>query len=133
MTHARTHIPKGRLHVELSRLQLPTTVVFSSPCILVSIDASGDITDVVVPSGVKPNGYPVIREHILFVDEEVAEELLLCKAVALTHPTGEFVVDTYRDIYKVVGQTFDYQLTVVDKRGRERTFDPRSLRLAAFD
>ena len=129
MTHARTHIPKGRLHVELPSLQLPTTVVFNTPCILVSIDASGDITDVVVPGGVKPNGYPVVREHTLFANEDVAEELLLRKAVALTHPVGESVTDPHNDIYKVVGQTFDYQLTVVDKLGRERTFDPRSLRL----
>ena len=132
MTHARTHIPKGRLHVELPSLQLPTTVVFNTPCILVSIDASGDITDVVVPSGVKPNGYPVIREHTLFANEDVAEELLLRKAVALTHPVGELVTDPYNDIYQVVGQTFDYQLIVADKLGRERTlaaFGCNSLRL----
>ena len=136
-----------RRHIELSKLQLPTTVVFTTvvedeqeqwqgqgqgqyqghtPCLLVSIDACGDITSAACGC----NGTPVVREHILFASEEVADKLLLRKAIALTHPEGEYVKDAYGDIYQVVGQTWDYQLYGVDKWGRERTLDPCTLQQA---
>ena len=127
-----------RRHIELSSLQLPTTVVFTTvvedehhtPCLSVSIDACGDITNVTSLGGEDTSKWtPVIREHTLFANEEVADKLLLRKAIALTHPVGEYVEDSYGDIYQVMGQTWDYQLYGVDKWGRDRTLDPSSLRL----
>ena len=125
-----------RRHIELSRLQLPVTVVFIAevecglghtyvPCLLVSIDPKGDICDVTYPAGFESAGTPVIREHTLFANEEIAETLLLRKAMALMYPAGEFVTVAYGDTYKVMWQTYDYQLFVIDRLGREHTFDPR--------